>query len=80
MREAAARWAADLFLKIRLSPRGAAAGGKLALQPPDPLATGLSDRHRWQAYDWMVSALQEADREYAVVDQARAGNVYRAMG
>ena len=80
-REAAGKWADDLFrdIRTRQSIHGFAAGRKLALQPLDPLATGLSDSHRWQVYDWMVSALQKADRDYAVVDRARVKEVYRAM-
>lgn len=82
-REAAGKWANDLFGDIRTrafrSTLRAAVGGKLALQPLDPRATGLRDRHRWQVYDWMVNALQEAVRDYTVVDRARVEEVYRAM-
>ena len=78
-REAAGKWAQDLFLALYQSPHRATTGGKLALQPPAPLATGLSDRHRWQVYNWMVSALQEAARERTVVDRARVEESYRAM-
>ena len=82
-REAAGKWANDLLLDIRTrafrSILGAAVDGKLALQPLDPRATGLRDRHRWQVYDWMVNALQEAARKHTVVDRARVEEVYRAM-
>ena len=80
--EAAGKWAYDLLrdIRTRQTIHGFAAGQKLALQPLDPLATGLSDRQRWQVYDWMVDALQKAATpHYTVVNRARVKEIYRAI-
>ena len=78
--EAAERWAKGLlntlYFRAELPPE---AQRRLALEPFDPLQFGLSDRHRWQLYDWMLAGLQRADPRYKVVDRARIAEIYQTM-
>ena len=78
--EAAERWAKgllnSLYFRAELPPE---TRKRLALEPFDPLQFGLSDRHRWQLYDWMLAGLQRADPRYKVVDRARIAEIYQTM-
>ena len=77
---AAEQWAKNLI--VSLQNRGelpSDAPKRLALQPLNPQEFGLSDRHRWQLYGWMLRGLARADYRYKIVDRAQLMDSYRAM-
>ena len=78
--EAAEQWAKRLINSLYFRDElPSEARKRLALQPLNPLHFGLSDRHRWQLYGWMLGGLERADPRYRVVDRARITDSYHAM-
>ena len=77
--KAAEQWARKLIGSIYYRDDLPDARKRLALQPLNPQKFGLSDRHRWQLYGWMLGGLARADARYEIVDRARLMDSYRAM-
>ena len=76
---AAEQWAKKLIGSIYYRGDRPDARKRLALEPLNPQKFGLSDRHRWQIYGWMLGGLARADARYEIVDRARLMDSYRAM-